>query len=220
MAKESKDPLYARYLVYLTRPFPDFDFSFIKPVRQKAVGLLDLKPGDRVLDAGCGSGGSFPYLRDQVGPTGEVVGVEISPGTVTNTRKRISKNKWENVHVVEADARTVNLTGKFDGVLMFAAPDVFGSEEALSTIFPRLNENARVAIFGAKISNRRYGWILNGLLRLAFSKLSLPTSQKMETEPWTKLEKHLATFEVEEYFFGWMFLAWGYTGNSSNKIKN
>lgn len=220
MGTETKDPLYVRYLVYLTKPFPDFDFSFIKPVRQKAVKFLNLKQGDRVLDAGCGSGGSFPYLREQVGPTGEVVGVDISPLTTTSTRKRISKNKWENVHLIEADIRTVNLTGKFDGVLMFAAPDVFSSDDAISNIFSHLKENARIAIFGAKISNRRYGWILNGMLRLAFSKLSFSTSPKLEIKPWTTLQKRLTKLEVEEYFFGWMFLAWGYIDNPTGKTQD
>ncbi len=219
METKTKDPLYARYLVYLTRPFPDFDFSFIKPVRQKAVSLLNLKQGDRVLDAGCGSGGSFPYLYKSVGPQGEVVGIEISPGTTANTRKRILKNRWKNVHVIEADARTVNLTGKFDGVLMFAAPDVFASEDALSNIFPHLKENARVALFGAKLSGRRYGWIFNGLLRLAFDKLSFSSSPQMESKPWTTLQKRLTMLKVEEYFFGWMFLAWGYIDNSTDKIQ-
>lgn len=217
MKAESKDPFYARYLVYLTRPFPDFDFSFIKPIRQKAVSLLKLKDGDRVLDAGCGSGGSFPYLQKSVGLSGDVVGVEISPRTTTNTRKRILKNKWKNVHVIEADARKVNLTGKFDGLLMFAAPDVFASEDALSNIFPHLNENARIAIFGAKISNRRFGWLLNGLLRLAFAKLSFSSSPGLENEPWIKLHKRLEQINVEEYFFGWMFLAWGHVDNTADK---
>ena len=218
MRTEAKDPLYARYLVYLTRPFPDFDFSFIKPVRQKAVNLLDLKSGDRVLDAGCGSGGSFPYLRQSVGPSGEVVGVEISPRTTTNTRKRIAKNKWENIHVIEADARKVSLSGKFDGLLMFAAPDVFASEEALSNIFPYLKENARVAIFGAKISNRRFGWLLNGLLRMASARLSFTSTPKVESEPWTILQTRLVKISIEEYFFGWMFIASGIVASEETRL--
>ena len=216
MGAEAKDPLYARYLVYLTRPFPDFDFSFIRPVRHKAVELLQLRRGDRVIDAGCGSGGSFPFLLERVGSAGEVVGIEISPGTIINTSKRIAQNKWKNVQVNEGDAKKVELTGVFDGLLMFAAPDVFASEDALSNIFPHLRKNARVAIFGAKISQRKYGWILNGLLRLAFARLSFPSGPQLESEPWIKLEKRLLRIEVEEYFFGWMFLAWGSVADSNN----
>src|SRR5712692_543653 len=128
-------PPYFRYLIHLIRPFPDFDPPFIKPVRQKAVELLHLKQGDGVLDMGCGPGGSFPYLVRAVGPPGEVVGVEISPEVAINARRRIAKNGWKNVHVIEADARTVRLTGTFAGALMFAAADVMASEEALDNIF-------------------------------------------------------------------------------------
>src|SRR5438093_3841214 len=116
-------PLYFRYLVHLIRPFPNFDFSFIKPVRRRAVELLHLKEGDRVLDMGCGPGGNFPYLVRAVGPSGEVVGAEISPEVAINARRRIAKNGWKNVQVIEADARTVRLTDTFAGALMFAAAD-------------------------------------------------------------------------------------------------
>jgi ubiquinone/menaquinone biosynthesis C-methylase UbiE len=92
--KRQLTPPYARYLVHLIRPFPDFDFSFIKPLRRKAVQLLQLKPGDRVMDTGCGPGGSFPSLVDAVGSAGEVVGVEISPEIAINARRRIQKNGW------------------------------------------------------------------------------------------------------------------------------
>jgi ubiquinone/menaquinone biosynthesis C-methylase UbiE len=86
-------PPYARYLVRLIRPFPNFDVFFMKPFRRKAVQLLQLNPGDRVLDGGCGPGGSFPYLVEAVGPSGEVVGVEISPEIAINARWRIEKNR-------------------------------------------------------------------------------------------------------------------------------
>ena len=57
--KSALTPQYGRFLIWLKRPFPDFDFSFIKPVRRWTVELLDLKPGDRVRDVGCRPGGSF-----------------------------------------------------------------------------------------------------------------------------------------------------------------
>src|SRR6186997_2682180 len=105
MAQQRKDltPRYG-YLDRLFRPFPDFDPPFIKPVRQKAVELLHLKAGDRVLDVGCGSGGSFPYLGRAVGQSGQVVGVEISPEISINAKKRIAKNGWRNVQVIEGAA--------------------------------------------------------------------------------------------------------------------
>jgi len=201
-------PPYARYLVHLIRPFPDFDFFFIKPLRRKAVQLLQLKPGDRVLDVGCGPGGSFPYLVDAVGPTGEVVGLEISPEVAINARRRIEKNRWRNVLVIEGDARTVELQGKFDGVLMFAAADVYACPQSLANVFPSLKNDACVVAFGAKLSHHRSGKVLNPLLRLLW-KLSFSSTPAVNYEPWGPLKDRSDELHVEEHFFGCMFLAWG-----------
>src|SRR6266852_4627728 len=178
MAQERKDltPPYG-HLIRLFRPFPDFDPPFIKPVRQKAVELLKLKMGDRVLDVGCGPGGSFPYLVHAVGQSGEVVGVEISPESSINARRRIAKNGWRNVQVIEAAAQHVHLTGPFDGLLMFAAADVYASEEALENIVPHLRECARVVAFGAKRSSNQLGRDLNPFLRMLFN-LSFSTTPR------------------------------------------
>jgi SAM-dependent methyltransferase len=201
-------PPYARYLVHLIRPFPNFDPSFIKPVRQKAVQLLQLRPGDRVLDVGCGPGGSFPYLVDAIGPSGDVVGVEISPEVAINASRRIAKNGWSHVQVIRADARTVALKDKFDGLLMFAAADVYASPQALANLIPYLKNDARVAAFGAKLSLRRSGKLLNPLLRLLW-KLSFASTPAVNYEPWAPLKDRIDELHVQEYFFGCMFLAWG-----------
>jgi ubiquinone/menaquinone biosynthesis C-methylase UbiE len=202
-------PLYVRLAGPLTRPFPNFDFFFVKSLREKAVGLLNLKANDRALDVGCGSGASFPNLVRAVGSGGEVVGVEISPAFAVNARKRVEKNKWENVEVIEAAAQTAQLSGNFDGVLMMAAPDVYASEEALDNIFPHLKSNARVVIFGAKTSESRVGKILSSILKTALAKFSFPTTPSLDDEPWKLLTKRVDKLKIEEYFFGVMFLASG-----------
>ncbi|MCI0531995.1 MAG: methyltransferase domain-containing protein [candidate division Zixibacteria bacterium] len=203
-------PPYARFLVHLIRPFPNFDFFFIKNLRQKAVKMLELKPGARVLDAGCGPGGCFPYLVDAVGLSGQVVGIEISPEITINARRRIEKNGWSNVQVITADARTVKLKGKFDGLLMFAAGDVYASLPALDNLFPHLKNNARICAFGAKLTHRRSGKLFNSFFRAMVSKLSFPSAPDfLNYEPWNLLENRVGKLTVEEYFFGCFFLAWG-----------
>ena len=206
---ENRTPLYARLLLGLVRPFPNFDFWFIKPVRGEASELPRLSAGGRVLDAGCGSGGSFPYLVQAVGKSGEVLGVEISALSAAQARARVIRNRWANVQVVVADAQDVVLTGEYDGLLMFAAPDVFASKEALDNLIPHLRSNARLAIFGGKKSSRRFGWLLNPLLNLALTKLSFETTPGLETEPWRLVATRVRDWRVEERFYGWMFLASG-----------
>ena len=199
-------PPYARFLVRLIRPFPNWDFFFIKSLRRRAVEALRLRTGSRVLDAGCGPGGTFPYLAEAVGAGGEVVGVEISPETARNARRRIEANHWNNFQVLVGDAKTVELTGMFDGLVMFAAPDVYASPEAVANLLGHLKVGARVVVFGAKLSDRRLGRMLNMLFR-ALMKLSFPSTPGLAYDPLNALRSHLADVQMEELFLGCMFFA-------------
>ena len=101
---------------------------------------------------------------------------------------------------------------------MFAAADVYGSQEALENIFPHLRENSRVVLFGAKTSSNRLGWILNPFLKMLF-KLTFSTTPRPDYEPWRILAKFVQKLDIEEYFFGWMFLASGPVSGSAGAGK-
>jgi len=49
------------------------------PAYAAAVAELGLRKGARVLDAGCGTGRALPPLRAAVGPSGVVLGADLTP---------------------------------------------------------------------------------------------------------------------------------------------
>ena len=60
--------------------------SFAEPELRQAITSLALKPGMRVLDAGCGTGAALQWLFDEVEPAGSVVGIDLAAAHVTAAR--------------------------------------------------------------------------------------------------------------------------------------
>ncbi len=90
--------------------------------REAAIGLLGLRPGDRVLDLGCGTGLNFPLLDSAIGPTGTIVGVDLSASMLARAHARVRRRGWRHVSLVQADAATAAEAGlfrsdRFDAVL-------------------------------------------------------------------------------------------------------
>lgn len=54
--------------------------------RQRAIDLIDVQPGMRVLDLACGPGNLSRRIAAAVGPDGEVVGVDLAPGMIEVAR--------------------------------------------------------------------------------------------------------------------------------------
>ncbi|MDE3077985.1 MAG: methyltransferase domain-containing protein, partial [Chloroflexota bacterium] len=85
--------------------------------RKQAVESLSLRPGDTVVEIGCGTGLNFPLLRQAVGATGKVVGIDLTPAMLDVARQRIARHGWTNVELVQCDAAAYDFPDSPDGIL-------------------------------------------------------------------------------------------------------
>jgi protein-L-isoaspartate(D-aspartate) O-methyltransferase len=62
--------------------------------------LLDVQPGHKVLDVGCGSGWTTALLAHLTGPTGRVLGVELEPDLVDFGSANLERADvpWASIH--------------------------------------------------------------------------------------------------------------------------
>ncbi|KQR48718.1 hypothetical protein ASF87_07700 [Microbacterium sp. Leaf161] len=73
--------------------------------RLAGISLLDLSPGDAVVDLGCGTGLNFALLLDATGPSGVVIGIDRSAEMLAVAQRRIDREGWgDRVRLIRADA--------------------------------------------------------------------------------------------------------------------
>lgn len=81
------------------------------------LGLAGLKPGMRVLDAGCGAGDVSFLALSLVGPSAEVIGVDRSPEAIAVARQRAQQARLPNVQFIAADLDTLVLDQPVDALI-------------------------------------------------------------------------------------------------------
>ncbi|MFD9891713.1 class I SAM-dependent methyltransferase [Amycolatopsis sp. NPDC059027] len=89
---------------------------------------VDLRPGEHVLDVGCGRGAVLFPAAERVGPQGRVTGIDLSPGMIERTAHDIRERNLTNVTAEVMDAQEPALPrASFDVVLasavVFFLPD-------------------------------------------------------------------------------------------------
>jgi len=107
---------------------PRFE-GMIAPIGAALLTHAAFKPGERVIDIGCGGGGTTINIGRSVSPGGQAVGLDISPDLIRAANARASLGTQSEVRFVCADAATATVTGgPFDrlfsrfGSMFFADP--------------------------------------------------------------------------------------------------
>lgn len=178
-------------------------------LRREAVRRLTLCPEDRALDLGCGTGLSLPLLRNAVGDSGRVYGVELSPDMLGVARAKVQSAGSRNVELIEANAETFEIDAPVDGILCFYTHDIMLSPTALPRALRYLKPGGRMVAAGGKLVHGRLGWFVNPVT-IAYSLPAVTTLDRARSyEPFTLMRQLLTDFHVEERKLGSQYLAWG-----------
>lgn len=114
------------------------------------------RPGERVLDLGCGFGDTTQRLAQLVGEEGSALGVDVSEPFIEAARKEAEGLGAANVEFAVADVQTLELPREFDyafsrmGIMFFANPVA-----ALRNVSKALNPGGRfcAVVWRRKLDN-------------------------------------------------------------------
>jgi SAM-dependent methyltransferase len=89
---------------------------------------LNIMPGSRAIDLGCGPLGILDLLSERVGPRGEGLGVESEPRFVDLAKRLVEERQLQNVQVLLGDATATGLPDKsfqfvHERLLLIVVPD-------------------------------------------------------------------------------------------------
>jgi len=100
----------------------------LAPHGDEAMRISPPRPGDRVLDIGCGFGDTTQQLARLVGPTGSVLGVDIAPRFIAAAESEAALARVENVRFAVRDVQATTFDETFDyvfsrfGIMFFDNP--------------------------------------------------------------------------------------------------
>ena len=153
-------------------------------VQGAVLSLVDLKPGDSVLDLGCGTGVMIPfYLAAQAG---KIVAVDVSEKMVERAREKFGNEP--SVELRASDALSLDEGERFDAAVIYNAYPHFPDKLALvEKVYRLLKPSGRFVVAhgsGKDAINRHHEAVAAGVscgLRAA-SEESVLWADKFEIE--------------------------------------
>ena len=173
---------------------------------EQAIDELHLRPGDTVVDLGTGTGWNLTRLAQRVGPTGRVIGVDISPGMLDQARNNIGD--LENVQLVEADIATYQPPPDTTAVISTFAIEMRPDYDAIiKRLATTIRPGGRIAVTGLRHADHWPAWLSDTGSR--FMRFFGVNDSYRSHRPWQAIENHTEDAIYAESHAGVVYLAAG-----------
>lgn len=176
---------------------------------RRAIAMLDLRPGDTVVDLGCGTGVHLPGLADAVGAGGRVLGVDLSREMLDRARVRVGPRARTTIELVQEDIRTFTMPDNVRAVLAtFALEMVPEYDDVIQRACDKLSRNGgRIAVFGLRRPDGWPEWAIG--LGVALNKPFGVSRAYESLRPWQAVRRHAREVWYETTLLGAVYVSVG-----------
>ena len=185
--------------------------------RKRAVESLALCRGDTVVDIGCGTGLNFSLLQERVGPSGKIIGVDLTDAMLDQAAERVEARGWSNVELVKSDAVKYDFPSFLDGILStFALTLIPKFDEVIRNGTIELMPGKRFVVLDFK---RPSGWLIDKAAPVLARLLTGPFGGSIEMaslRPWESLQKYLTRVQFTNLYLGGAYIATGEKARTSD----
>lgn len=176
--------------------------------RRETINGLQLKAGDTVVDLGCGTGANFTLLSKAVGPTGRIIGVDLSPAMLSKAARQADRLKGTNIELVEADIGSWPIPAETNGILATFALEVVPEYDAvIQRIAGTLLPGQRLALLGLKHPEKWPDWIIE--VGIWLNKPFGVNRDYESLQPWKSVQQHMNVLKFKEIYFGAAYICVG-----------
>jgi precorrin-6B methylase 2 len=177
------------------------------PWRRDLVAKLAPRPGELILDVGCGTGRNFEQIQQWMGRSGRLIGIEQSPEMLAQAQALVQRHGWTNVELVHASAEEVALPATADAAILCAVHDVMRSPAALANVVRHVRQGGRLVAGGAKWAPwQRAGAVSLNLSTWRLNRDCVSTFEGFR-RPWSRLEEMVPGLAVDEIYCGGGYIA-------------
>lgn len=200
--------LYDRMAPFYDVASKPYGWFGARRLAERAIDELRLEPGDTVVELGTGTGRNLEALSAAVGPDGNVIGVDLSPGMLEVAQGKVDDAGLVNVELVEADMTTYELPADTRAVLSTYAMEMLPDyEEVIGSLAGQLLSGGRIVLNGLRHPDRWPEWVTR-----TGSALSRPfgvSDAYQQHRPWEAIERHMDGVVYDEAMAGAAYLAAG-----------